>query len=149
MYAFITPSCLQPDTDISIHRVGRVLSFFFSRRNWDSPLPRRRICTPRPGSGGRGTLAGERGVGESQFRRGYSLYLRTLCIHRSDHTFIQQRKHPTKILRDCPFAQNDCLVLQGVTRPASPTWASTCRTSPSQRRELPTSPRMDFSTLPR
>ncbi len=38
-----------------IHRVGRVLSFFSSRRNWDSPNP---------------SLAGERGVWESQFRRG-------------------------------------------------------------------------------
>ncbi len=44
------------------HRVGSVLSFFSSRRNWGSPKP-----SPAPpfGSGGEGhgTLAGERGVG--------------------------------------------------------------------------------------
>ncbi len=46
------------------HRVGRVLSFFFSRRNWDSPNPSSAgECAPPPGYGGRGTLTGERGVG--------------------------------------------------------------------------------------
>ncbi len=34
------------------------------------PLARRRVCPPPAGSGGRGTLAGDRRVGESQFRRG-------------------------------------------------------------------------------
>jgi hypothetical protein len=39
------------------HRVGRVLSFFSSRRNWDSPNPSPAgECAPPPfGSGGRGT----------------------------------------------------------------------------------------------
>jgi hypothetical protein len=68
------------------HRVGRVLSLFSSRRNWDSPNPSPAggWATPHPpGSGGRGTLAGERGVGRVLIpTRGhtqwYSLYIRTL-----------------------------------------------------------------------
>ncbi len=60
----------QSSSNSSVHRVGRVLSFFSSRRNWDSP-------TPSPAGecallwfrgGGAHSLAGE-GVGESQFRR--------------------------------------------------------------------------------
>ena len=45
------------------HRVGSVLSFFYSRRNWDSPnpSPAGECAPPPPGSGGRGTLAGKRG----------------------------------------------------------------------------------------
>ncbi len=60
------------------HRV----SFFSSRRNWDSPNPSPAgECAPRPlGSGGRGTLAGERGVGRVPIptrghRLWYSLYI--------------------------------------------------------------------------
>jgi hypothetical protein len=47
------------------HRVGRVLGFFSSRRNWDSPTPLAAGgCAPPPlWSRGEGTLAGERGVG--------------------------------------------------------------------------------------
>jgi hypothetical protein len=55
------------------HRVGRVLSFFSSRQNWDSPNPSPAgecALPPRFGSGGRGTLPGERRGGESQFQRG-------------------------------------------------------------------------------
>jgi hypothetical protein len=64
-------------------RVGRMLSFFSSRRNWDSPNPSPTgECAP-PRYGGRGTLAGERGVGGVLIpTRGhtlrYSLYIRTL-----------------------------------------------------------------------
>jgi hypothetical protein len=59
------------------HRVGRVLSFFSSRRNWDSPTPHPQAsvpCVPPlapplvPG-GGAHSLARER-VGESMFRLG-------------------------------------------------------------------------------
>jgi hypothetical protein len=54
------------------HRVGRVLSFISSRRNWDFPNPSPAVeCVPPPGYAGRGTahsLARE-GLGESQFRR--------------------------------------------------------------------------------
>ncbi len=66
-------------------RVGRVLSFFSSRWNWDSPNPSPASeCTPPPfGSGGRGTLAGERGGGRVPIpKRGHtlcSLYVCTLC----------------------------------------------------------------------
>ncbi len=48
---------------------SRVLSFFSSRRNWDSLNPSPAAAgecvpiPPVPGGGGRGTLAGERGVG--------------------------------------------------------------------------------------
>ncbi len=48
------------------HKVGRVLSFFSSRRNWDSPnhSPAGECALPPPPRfGGRGTLAGERGDG--------------------------------------------------------------------------------------
>ncbi len=63
----------------------RVLSFFSSRQNWDSPNPSPAgECGPPPfNSGGRGTLAGERGVGEFQFQRGDiqcgTLYMYVLC----------------------------------------------------------------------
>jgi hypothetical protein len=41
----------------SRHRVGRVLSFFSSRRNWDSPTPSPAgECAPSPWSGGRGHI---------------------------------------------------------------------------------------------
>jgi hypothetical protein len=73
-------------TKTSNHRVGRVLSFFFSRRNWDSPTlsPAGECAPPPPGSGGRGTLAGERGVGRVPIpTRGHTLWhslsIRTLC----------------------------------------------------------------------
>jgi hypothetical protein len=54
------------------HRVGRVLSFFSTRRNWDSPTPKSaEECAPPPfgPGGGAHSFAGE-GLGESQFRRG-------------------------------------------------------------------------------
>ncbi len=66
------------------HRVGRVLSFFSSSRNWDSPNPSPAgKGAPPPRSVGRGTFAGERGVGRVPIpTRGhtlwYSLYIRTL-----------------------------------------------------------------------
>ncbi len=53
------------------HRVGRVLSFFSSRRNWDSPNPSPAgECAPLPPvlGGGAHSLARE-WLGESQFRR--------------------------------------------------------------------------------
>jgi hypothetical protein len=58
-------------TDGFTHRVGRVLSFFSSRRNWDSPnpSPAGENSPPPFGFGGREILAGER-VGKSQLRRG-------------------------------------------------------------------------------
>ncbi len=71
------------------HRVGRVLSIFSSRRNWDAPNPSPAgECVPPPGSGGRGTHTRwrERGGGRVPIpTRGhtlwYSLYItvRTLC----------------------------------------------------------------------
>jgi hypothetical protein len=69
--------------DTWIYRAGRVLSFFSSRRNWDYPNPSPAgECAPPPlVLGGRGTLAGERGVG--RVRRGDihcgTLYIYVLC----------------------------------------------------------------------
>jgi hypothetical protein len=70
------------------HRVGRVLSFFSSRLNWDSPNPSPvHECGPPPfGSGGEGhTRWRERGWESPNSNEGtytvvYSLYVRTvLC----------------------------------------------------------------------
>ncbi len=68
------------------HRVGRVLSFFSSRWNWDSPTPPLQASVPSPSprfwGGGTHSLARE-GLGESQFRRGGihcgTLYIYVLC----------------------------------------------------------------------
>jgi hypothetical protein len=66
------------------HRVGRVLSFFSSRRNWDYPNPLLASeCAPPPALGGGAHSLAERGVGRVPIpTRGhtlwYSLYLHTL-----------------------------------------------------------------------
>jgi hypothetical protein len=69
-----------------VHRVGRVLSFLSSRRNWDYPSLSPRASVPpslRFWGGGAHSLARE-GVGESQFRQGdihclwYSINICTL-----------------------------------------------------------------------
>ncbi len=67
----------------SRHRVDRVLGFFCSRPNWDSPTPSPPgECAPPfgPGGGRRGrhTRFRERGLGESQFRRGNNIHCDTL-----------------------------------------------------------------------
>ncbi len=59
------------------HRVGRVLSFFSSRRNWDSPPPLAagECAPPTLWSGGEGTLAcGLRGGGVPIPTRGHTLW---------------------------------------------------------------------------
>ncbi len=67
-----------------MHRVGSLLSLFSSRRNWDLPTPHPQMSVPPPfGSGGRGTLAGDRGAGRVPVpTRGhtlwYSIYICTL-----------------------------------------------------------------------
>jgi hypothetical protein len=69
------------DPHCHTHSVGRVLSFFSSRRNWDSPTPLtcRRGCF---GSGWAHSLAGKK-VGKSQHRQGDihfgTLYICVLC----------------------------------------------------------------------
>jgi hypothetical protein len=79
----ISQQCLRPS-----HRVGRVLSFFSSRRHWDFPNPSPASeCAPLPHptpalGGGAHSLARE-GLGEPQFRRGEihcgTLYIYVLC----------------------------------------------------------------------
>ncbi len=71
------------------HRVGRELSFFSSRRNWESPNPSPAgecAVPPSPGSGGRGTFAGDRGGGRVPIpTRGHTLWyslLRALWYER-------------------------------------------------------------------
>jgi hypothetical protein len=74
-------------TNSQDHRVCRGLSFFSSRRNWDSPnpSPAGECAPPLFGSRGRCTLAGERGeeVGKSQFQGTCTvvlfIYMCTLC----------------------------------------------------------------------
>ncbi len=69
--------------NVTMVGVGRVLSFFSNRRNWDSPNPSPAgECAPPPPlvpGGGAHSLARE-GVGESQFRRG-DIHYGTLYIH--------------------------------------------------------------------
>jgi hypothetical protein len=61
------------------HKVDRVLGFFSSRPNWESPTPSPAgECGPPLWFGGGGTLACERGDGGSQFRRGDG-HCGTLC----------------------------------------------------------------------
>jgi hypothetical protein len=70
------------------HRVGRVLSFFSSRRNWDSPNPSSAgECDPPPGSGGEEfTRWRERGWESPNSDEGtytvvlFFLYIRTLFL---------------------------------------------------------------------
>ncbi len=101
------------------HRVGRVLSFFSSRRNWDSPNPSSAgECASLPlVPGERVTLAGERGGGwesHNSDERTYTVVLficvffvhtRTMqCMHshtpkvyhiffHNNFRFIKQRRH--------------------------------------------------------
>jgi hypothetical protein len=65
------------------HRIGRVLLFLQSLElGLPQPLTRRRLCLPPVLGGGAHSLA--RGLGESQFRRGhtlwYSLYISTVPL---------------------------------------------------------------------
>ncbi len=65
------------------YRVGRVLSFFFSRRNWDYPTPHSHA---------------EEGVWESQFRREDihcgTLYIYVLCdVHRTNNGLTHELGH--------------------------------------------------------
>jgi hypothetical protein len=83
-----------------LHRVGRAASFFSSRRNRDAPNPPPAgECAPPFGSGGRDTLAGERGGGRVPIpTRGhtlwYSIKIYVLCAVLP--TFMFRRKALTK-----------------------------------------------------
>ncbi len=78
----VQTSCELPPSAIVDHRVGRVLSFFSSHRNWDSPNPSPAVSVPTPppptGSGVRDTLAGERGGGRVPIpTRGHTMWYST------------------------------------------------------------------------
>jgi hypothetical protein len=61
------------------HSVGRVLNFFSSRRNWDSPYP---SPAGECKGGGRGTLAGERWGGRVPIpTRGHTLWYSVQCTY--------------------------------------------------------------------
>jgi hypothetical protein len=74
----------------STHRAGRVLRFFSSRWNWDSPNPSpAHECAPHPVVPGGGAHAGDRGDGRVPITtRGhtlwYSLYVSALCFYPSN-----------------------------------------------------------------
>ncbi len=94
------------------HRVGRVLSFFSSRRNW--------VSVPAPfGSGGRGTLAGESGDGRVTIPTGghtlwYSLYI-PVCTFCGDNPIL------TVIhLSFCLLHEKHSRILKNVPKAASP-----------------------------
>ncbi len=77
------------------HRVGRVLSFFSSRRKWDSPTPLAAgECAPPPfGPGGREHSPAAKGVGESQFRRvTYTVVLYVYKYFVGDTVHIKSKK---------------------------------------------------------
>jgi hypothetical protein len=88
--------------DILPHRVGRVLSFFSSRRNWDSPNPSPAgECAPPPPvlAGGAHSLARE-GLGESHPKSDEGTYTMVLfiymyfvhCLVCQHKQFLQQNK---------------------------------------------------------
>jgi hypothetical protein len=61
--------------------VGRVIIFFTSRRNWDSPNPSPvGECAPPPFLGGGAHSLESEGLGEPQFRRG-DIHCGTLYIY--------------------------------------------------------------------
>ncbi len=79
------------------HRVGRVISFSPVVGIGTPPTPHPQASVPPThGTGGRGTLAGDKGVGESHFRRGDihcgTLYIYVLCGE--DHSSFQGTKKP-------------------------------------------------------
>jgi hypothetical protein len=105
-------------------RVGRVLSFFLQslELGLPQPLTRRRVCPLPFGSGGRGTLAGERGVGRVPIpTRGhrllYSLYISTLCICIM-HMFVYTvclHVIPQRYLQSCTVSHGSTAVLKKVS----------------------------------
>jgi hypothetical protein len=66
-----------------MHRVGRVISFFSSRRNWDSPnpSPAGKIAPLWFRGEGHSTLAGERGVGRVSIPTGRDIHCGTLSMY--------------------------------------------------------------------
>ncbi len=84
--------------------IGRVLSFFSSRRNWDSanPLPAGECAPPPPVlGGGAHSLARER-LGRSQFRRG-DIHCGTLYIYAYFVFIINQKIYAADVYKLCLF----------------------------------------------
>jgi hypothetical protein len=102
-----TGNCFHETLRIN-HRVGRVQSFFLrsSELGLPQPLTRRRVCPPPSGSGGRGTLAGKRGVGgESQFRRGTYTVVFFIYMYFVVLTIVDARKMIYSSFRELLFRE--------------------------------------------
>jgi hypothetical protein len=107
------------------HRVGRVLSFFSSRRNWDSPQPpTRSLVCPLPlvsgGQWGEGnTRWRERGWESPNSDEGhtlwYSLYVRTLWCKAFSQLSELGPPHPAPLH---PSAADECFPLGGTHSPS-------------------------------
>ncbi len=80
--------------EVNTAQSGRVLSLFSSRRNWDSPNPSPAgKCAPPPfGSGGSGTLAGERGWESPSFDEGTNTVVLNIyiCVPRKCALFFHR-----------------------------------------------------------
>jgi hypothetical protein len=89
--AVMAYTCSGEGTD---HTVDRMLSFFSSRRNWDSPNPSTAgECALPPVLGGGAHSLAREGLGDSQFRRG-DIHWRTLYIG----TYFVVQTHYTNLL---------------------------------------------------
>ncbi len=99
-YLYVPKHRFKKNCQYWLHRVGRMLSFFSSRLNWDSPPPEPQVSvSPHPLiRGGRAhSLTGE-GLGESQFWRGdiwCSIFIRTLWLAALlTYQFVQTKYPP-------------------------------------------------------
>jgi hypothetical protein len=86
------------------HRVGRVLSFSSSRRNWESPNPPPSVLPPLVPGGGAHSLARE-GMGESPFQR-RNIHRGTLHIYVLCAITLPQADPPI-----APWLANNKLIL--------------------------------------
>jgi hypothetical protein len=99
-------SCLNLSSASTKYVHIKSTTVYAPRRNWDSPQPRTRrlVCPLPPVSGGRGTLAGEKGVGRVPIpTRGIhcgTLYMYVLCERkpRGRQYTVAQGRHIKKII---------------------------------------------------
>ncbi len=90
-------SCSSTRAQRFYHRVGRVLSFFSSRRNWDSPTPQPQASVPTHplvlGGVGAHSLAGK-GWGSPNSDKGTFTVVLFIYTYFVIFTFIDQTEHP-------------------------------------------------------